>query len=320
MADGDFRGVFVIAVTPFDEAGEIDEASLRAQVDFAIEAGVHGIVTPANASEFYALLDEERQRAGRIVVEQAAGRVPVVLTVNAPSTPALRVLASRAVDTGADGLMLMPPVLRPPHEPELWRYFQAVSQAAANARGGAGIPIIVQNCNKPFGQAMPVSFLAKLVDELPGIAYVKEEADPCTHLMTRVMDAVRDKARLKGVFGGQAGKYLMNEAARGACGTMPACDVPDAHVALWNAIERGEQAEARKLYNRLLPLLTMEALYPSVLYKQVLWRRGVIRHPGTRNPSHAPLDEVDRRELDVLLDEISDLLPVHGPFAKGAKA
>ena len=49
-----FRGVFVIVVTPFDEKGRLDEESLRAVVDFCIEAGVHGLVTPANASELIA--------------------------------------------------------------------------------------------------------------------------------------------------------------------------------------------------------------------------------------------------------------------------
>ena len=48
-------------------------------------------------------------------------------------------------------------------------------------------------------------------------------------------------------------------------------------------------------------------------------RRGVIRTGVIRNPSFGPLDEVDHRELDALLEEISDLLPTKGPFAAGAR-
>ncbi len=58
----------------------------------------------------------------------------------------------------------------------------------------------------------------------------------------------------------------------------------------------------------------MESLYETI-YKEVLRRRGVIRTALVRNPTHAPLDEIDQRELDILLEEIADLLPVKGPFA-----
>jgi 4-hydroxy-tetrahydrodipicolinate synthase len=107
----------------------------------------------------------------------------------------------------------------------------------------------------------------------------------------------------------------MNEIARGMCGTMPACDIPDAHAALWACYEKGDLAGTRRLYYRILPLLTMEALYGMAIYKEVLRRRGVIRTAVVRNATGVPLDEVDHAELDVLLGELSDLLSVKGPFA-----
>jgi dihydrodipicolinate synthase/N-acetylneuraminate lyase len=303
-----FRGVFVIVVTPFDEKGRLDEESLRAVVDFCIEAGVHGLVTPANASEWYALSDAERRRVTRIVVEQADKRLPVILSVTAGSQwPAVE-MARNAQDIGADALMAMPPSLKPPHRDGMFEYYQALSEVAR-------VPVIVQNCHPPLGTPMPPDLLARMVDELPLVDYVKEEADPCTHLMSRVAALVKDRAKFKGIFGGQAGRFFMNEAARGVCGTMPACDIPDAHCSLWSAFERGDLAETRRIYCRILPLLTMESLYPMTLYKEVLRRRGAIRTAVIRNPSHAPLDEVDHRELDILLEELSDLLPVKGPFA-----
>jgi 4-hydroxy-tetrahydrodipicolinate synthase len=131
------------------------------------------------------------------------------------------------------------------------------------------------------------------------------------------VELVKNKAKLKGIFGGQAGRYIMNEIGRGICGTMPACDIPDAHSALWAAYDRGDLARTRFLYNRILPLLTMEALYPMTLYKEVLRRRGVIRTAMVRNPQHDPLDAVDHRELDALLAEIADLLVVKGTLKPG---
>jgi 4-hydroxy-tetrahydrodipicolinate synthase len=305
---GDFRGVYVVAVTPFDRAGRVDEDSLRAQVDFCLAAGAHGLVTPANASEWYALSDHERRRVSQIVVKQAAKRVPVVLSVTGGSQWAAAEMAVAAQEMGADCLMAMPPPLRPPCGEGLFAYYQALSEAAR-------VPIIIQNCHPPLGTPMPPQLLARMVDELPRVDYIKEEAEPCTHLMSQAMALVQKRAKFKGVFGGQAGRYFMNEVARGMCGTMPACDIPDAHVALWSAHERGDVAATRRIYSRILPLLTMEALYGTPVYKEVLRRRGVIRTALVRNPTHGPLDEVDHRELDVILEELSDLLVTKGPFA-----
>src|SRR5438477_8566192 len=83
-----FRGVFAIPPTPFDDAGNVDEASLRRCVDFCVAAGSHGIVAPVNASEAVSLTDAERLRVAEVLVEQTAGRVPVVVGVSGVSTQA----------------------------------------------------------------------------------------------------------------------------------------------------------------------------------------------------------------------------------------
>src|SRR5438477_416358 len=79
-------------------------------------------------------------------------------------------------------------------------------------------------------------------------------------------------------------RYRREEYRRGAVGTMPACEVADAHVLVWNALERGDEDEARRLHTQLLPLLNYEAMYSFTVYKDVLLRRGVIASARTRMP------------------------------------
>jgi 4-hydroxy-tetrahydrodipicolinate synthase len=304
-----FRGVFPVMVTPFDSDGRVDEESLRAEVEFCIAAGAHGMLTLVNASEWYALSDAERKQVGMIVIEQTRKRVPVIVGITAGSRWAAVEMAQVAQDMGADGLNAMPPPVQTPLGEGVFDYYRAISEVAR-------VPIIIQNCHPPLGTPLPPELLARMVDELPRVDYVKEEAEPCTHLMSRASQLVRNQSKLKGVFGGQGGRFFMNEAARGASGTMPACDIPDAHCALWAAYEKGDLAETRRLYYRILPLLTMEALYPTTIYKEVLVRRGVFRNALVRNRQHLVLDDVDRRELDILLEELSDLLVVRGPFGE----
>ena len=301
-----FRGVYVILVIPFYEDGSIDEESLRSVVDFSIDAGAHGVVVPANVSEFFALSDEERLLVSRIVCEQTNGRIPVVLVANGVSAHAAVELTKAMNGLGANGIMAMAPPIKPLHSEGIYRYFEAIGAATE-------VPVIVQN-SIFVGSPMSPEFMVRLINEIEHIHYIKEESLSCTHVVSKLFEIVQRKEKLHGIFGGLAGRHLMNEMARGVCGTMPACDIPDVHAAIWNTYERGETDEARRLFDRLLPLLNMQSLYPLQLYKEVLRRRGVIRSATTRNYFQTPMDTIDHQELDVILSAIEDLIIVEGKF------
>jgi dihydrodipicolinate synthase/N-acetylneuraminate lyase len=298
---GVFRGVFAIPPTPFDDAGTVDEASLRRCVDFCVEAGAHGIVAPVNASESIALTDAERVRVADLLVEQAAGRVPVVVGVSGASTAAAVLYADAARRAGADAVIAMPPYVRHAPADEIYDFYVAVAAAAQ-------LPVSVQDYVGPIGTPMAPSLLARLLTEIPGVEFLKEETAFAPQVMSRVRELAGD--HLRGVMGGMAGRYLLEEYRRGACGTMPACEVADVHVSIWNALERGDEAEARRLHTRLLPLLNYEAMYSFTIYKEVLLRRGVIASTRTRVPGAGRLDAENQRELDRLLADLEPLFTV----------
>ncbi len=300
--EGRFRGVFAIPPTPFGEDGGIDEVSLQKCVDFCVEAGTHGIVIGVNASEAIALTDEERCRAAEIVIDQTAGRVPVVVGVSGISTTASELYARHAAKAGADSVMAMPPYVRHAPVSEIFDFYSAVAAAAD------GLPVWIQDYVGPVGTPMPASLLVRMLTEIPGVDFLKEETAYAPQVITAVSEQAGDS--LKGVMGGMAGRYLMEEFARGACGTMPACEVTDVHVQVWNALDRGDEAEARRLHTELLPLLNYEAMYSFTIYKEVLYRRGVIASPRTRVPGAGTLDAHNHRELDAILDALSPLMTV----------
>jgi dihydrodipicolinate synthase/N-acetylneuraminate lyase len=296
---GRFRGVFAIPPTPFDDAGNVDEASLRRCVDFCVDAGAHGIVAPVNASESIALTDAERVRVADVLVEQAAGRVPVVVGVSGNSTAASVLYADRAKCAGADAVIAMPPYVKHAPPEEIYDFYVAVAAAAQP------LPVWVQDYVGPIGTPMAPSLLARMLAEIPGVEFLKEETALAPQVMTRVRELAG--ASLRGVMGGMAGRYLLEEYRRGACGTMPACEVADVHVLIWNALEGGDEAEARRLHTRLLPLLNYEAMYSFTIYKEVLLRRGVIASARTRVPGAGRLDAENQRELDLLLADLEPL-------------
>lgn len=293
-----FRGVFTIPVTPFDTEGNLDESSLRRCVEFCIQAGAHGIVCPVNASEFSSLTDEERLRVARIATETTNRRIPVVIGVSGTTSHHAAVFARHARQIGADAVIAMPPYIRKATPEEIREYFHVVA-------GAAQLPIFIQNYPAPIGTPLSASFMADLVQQIDGVEYVKEETSPPGQIITEILTSAGP--RLCGVMGGMAGRYLLDEFRRGACGTMPACEVTDVHVALWNALEAGDEHSARDIFNRLLPLLNMEWLYGATVYKEVLQRRGVIDSATLRGPGMSTLDDFDHQELDCILADISTL-------------
>jgi 4-hydroxy-tetrahydrodipicolinate synthase len=196
--------------------------------------------------------------------------------------------------------MAMPPYVRHMSREEIPAFYEAVAHAAS------GIPVWIQDYVAPVGTPMSPLLLAKVLTDIEGVEYVKEETSYAPQVMSSLREIAGDS--VKGIMGGMAGRYMLEEVRRGACGTMPACEVTDAHVAVWDALMSGDDREARSRHNQLLPLLNFEAMYSFTIYKEVLVRRGVIACGRTRVPGAARLDAENHRELDILLEDLAPLL------------
>lgn len=291
-----FKGIFVIVVTPFTNSYELDEESLRREIRFCIESGAHGLVGPANASEFTTLSDDERKRWLEIVIEETKGQIPVIAaTTCGHALPAAR-LSRWSQDAGADGIMAMPPPILQLGAQGCYDYFEAISQAV-------DIPIFIQNYSGPAGTAMSSETVARMCRELEHVDYIKEETLPEPRMISATL-AAADGA-CKGVFGGQGGIYLLDEYRRGSTGNMPACQATDVQVAIWNKLEAGDEAGARRLFNQLLPLINFERMHGVAVYKEVLHRRGIFNTTLSRGPKY--LDDLDRQELDAILHDVEGL-------------
>ena len=305
-----WRGVFVIVTTPFDRQLNLDVESLRNTVKFCIESGVHGVVSTANASEVSYLSEAERRRVAEIVVEEAAGKAVTVVGISSTCGPIACDYARHAEEIGADGLMAMPPTFQRASEAEIQSYYASIASASS-------LPIMLQNYGGPGGTIMSPKLMGDLVREIPSVQYVKEETEFSSVLMSEIQSVAG--LGLKGVMGGKAGIRLLDEYRRSACGTMPACEVSDIHVALWNALEAGEMSRAKEIYRLLLPLLTFEVGYGPAVYKEVLFRRGVIASSEFRQTGGRVLDALAMAELDDILADLEPLmLQKHRPLRAAA--
>jgi 4-hydroxy-tetrahydrodipicolinate synthase len=305
-----FRGVFTIPSTPFDEDLEVDWEGLRRIVDFCVGCGAHGIVWPVNASAFAVLSDEERLKGAQLVVEQVAGRVPVVIGTQGVCTSHAAMFSRHANEIGADAVMAMAPYIQPvTDEEELLNYYRGISDAVC-------FPVFIQNHTR--GSVLSVKTMARIVQEVEHVEYVKEETFPVTHKLTQVLEMAGPK--LKGVFGGAGGRYLLLEHPRGVAGQMPGCHVTDVVVRLWNALEVGDLGEAKRVYGLLAPLFALE-MVRGTSYPEVLRRRGVIKSSRGRLAGPSATDEHDHGALDDILRDLEPLFTWHdgGPILYGER-
>jgi dihydrodipicolinate synthase/N-acetylneuraminate lyase len=300
---GRWRGVFSILCTPFRSDGSLDLASLAKEVKFCLEAGAHGLVCNVNASESWTLSDDERRDIAEATVKEIGGHIPTIVGVSAGSLEVSSLLARHAEEIGADAVMAMPPPSRMGSVVDASGFYTALA-------GTVDLPVVIQNHDAPLGTRMSPDLVSSLVNHVPHVDWIKEETVPSGQAISRELELCGPK--LKGIMGGMAGRYLLDEFRRGAVGTMPACESTDIHATIWNLLEAGQEDEARQVFNRLLPLLNYEAVSPGV-YKTVLLWRGVLETDYLRSVSGNPLDTSDRHELKAILRSMADLFNVHPP-------
>jgi 4-hydroxy-tetrahydrodipicolinate synthase len=299
----DIAGAFPVLPTIFDAEGGIDEAGFRRVAEWAIECGADGVVFPGLASEYDHLTLEERRRLIGVVGEIARGRAAFVTGCGGHSDEESAALLVMAAEAGAAAAMVVTPARKGADPAALADFYNHLSDVAP-------VPIMLQNAPRPMGLGLSPDEVLEIVARAPGIRYVKEENAPCGQRITALRKA--GAMSLAAIFGGAGGRHITDELARGADGTMPAVEIADLHVALIAAHRAGDRAEVRRLFERTLPLLTMQAVFRWRLTKEVLRRRGLIGSAFVRAPGPA-LDRQDLAELDELMDGLADLIPLPSP-------
>ena len=98
----DIRGVIPAMVTPFDENEALDLARTRALTAKLIEDGAQGLYLTGSTGEGFLCTSDERKAFVETVLDEAAGRIPVIVHVGAISTLASEDLARHAARAGAD--------------------------------------------------------------------------------------------------------------------------------------------------------------------------------------------------------------------------
>lgn len=161
-----FTGSITALVTPFKD-GKIDEKALQDLVEWQIQEGSNGLVPCGTTGESPTLTHPEHHRVVELVIEAAAGRVPVIAGAGSNSTEEAIELSRHAEAAGADGLLIVAPYYNKPSQEGLYRHFRAIDVRV-------GIPIIVYNIPPRSVVDISVETMNRIFEDCANVVGVKD--------------------------------------------------------------------------------------------------------------------------------------------------
>ena len=234
------HGCATALVTPFTAAGDIDEAALRAFVEWQLSEGIHGLVPVGSTGEAATMTLAERVLVVRVTAEQAAGRVPVIAGAGGNDTR-VAIETSRAMSaTGATHLLHVSPMYNKPPQRGIVAHFRAIADASP-------LPVVVYNV--PGRTASDVEAATTLaLAEHPNICAVKEASGN----IAQISEIIRHAPDGFSVLSGDDGMTVAVMAA-GGDGVISVVSnaVPRAMAELCRLMAAQELAAAGRLHIRL---------------------------------------------------------------------
>lgn len=241
-----WRGVFPAVTTKFTSAEELDLPALQAHIGFQRRAGVDGIIVLGSLGE-NGTLDPQEKAAVTLAAVEAAGPLPVLVTVAERSTRAACRAAEDAASRGASGLMLLPPMQYPSDRRETTAFLRAVA-------GATELPVMLYNNPLAYGTDLTVDLLEELTDE-PRFQAIKESSGDVRRI-TDLKNRLGDRYALFTGVDDLALESLWLGAAGWVAGLV--CAFPEETVRLYRLALEGRLEEAVALYRWFMPLLHLD--------------------------------------------------------------
>lgn len=239
-------GIVVPILTPIDENELIDEHKLREQVDFVIDGGVVGVLAFGSNGEFYMAEEDEQERALKIMIDQAAGRVPVFMGIGGISTKKCVRMARMAKEAGADAISVLQPMFIKPLEDELYDHFKTIAESVPD------LPMLLYNNPGRTGYTLSGNLVERLAHEIPNIVGMKDSSGD----MTQTEEFIRRNRDIGfKVYGGKD-TLIYGSMAHGAAGCVAtmANFVPELVCSIVNKYNEGYFKDALEAQYRLNPM------------------------------------------------------------------
>ena len=272
------HGIHGIVYAMFDAGEKLDRAAMRRQVQCCLASGVHGMAALGLATEVSKLSFDERVTVMEWTAEDVAGRVPLGFTIFGGSVAEQIAQLRAAEQNRADWVILQPPMVGSFAAGEYIAFFGRVAEATR-------LPVGIQNAPAYMGRGLTADEIAELVTRYPNIRLLKGEG-PATDIRG-VIELTQGRVP---VFNGRGGLELIDNLRAGCAGLILAPDVIDHAVRAYDAFRVGNEAEAERIYESILPAIVfvMQSVESLICYGKRLFaaRAGLTVHD--RGPALRP--------------------------------
>ena len=270
----DFKGVIPAVLSVFDKNENLDEKATREFIRFLMSFDIGGLYLTGSTGETFLMNSEERNRQVDIVMDEVAGKLPVVVHVGAISTRESIKLAEHAEAAGAAGISSVPPFYFKFSENQIFGYYKDIAVSTS-------LPMVVYNI--PLAGMMTVDMIQRLfeIENVKGVKYT----GTALYEVTQIRDACKKGFQ---IYGGcdELGSSNISLGVDGIIGSFYNC-IPDLYLKIWNAVKSNDIAKAVELQHAALDIIMIGVHSGSMMACLKAWLRqagvpaGYARRPFT---------------------------------------
>ena len=284
-----WEGIYAILPSAFTRKGEIDQEAIRYSVDYLIRGGVHGVVPLGSVGEFPFLSSKDKRKIIDVVIDQVAGKVPVIVGTSCMGTDETIKLSNYAKNAGADGVMVNLPIYFQLTDEDVYNHYKLVSSEVA-------MPVFLYNFPETTHIDLTPEKVVKL-SEIENVVGIKESINDVKQIEEVIK---RVKKKPFSVFTGSAMNLLEVLKLGGAGAFDPISNIdPKTVVEIYDAFKAGNMRKAVKMQNKVLG------------YRSLLQLAGMSFHAGLKEIMRAvghPIEPIVKRPLPPLTEEQRKLI------------
>ena len=302
MAGKDIRGVIVPILTPLNSDESVDTSSMRRLVNYLLDNGAHGIWVSGTTGEFANLTNKQRLISVETVVDEVAGRVPIIGNISCPSTQLSLELALAVQEMALDGIAVTPPYYYNNAQDELLDHYRYISDRS-------GLPLWVYNIPPTVKTIVEPNTIATLAAEgvVVGVKDSSGSGEPFAQLNVLCEQGNLNLLRFLGTV-----SRITTSTALGADGVIPAIAnlAASASARGWEAGEAGDMETVKECNAKLIAASKIAQLAkgggPNAAafsgMKSALKHMGILDSDTVSRPLRA-LTEEEKKGIPAILEE-----------------
>jgi 4-hydroxy-tetrahydrodipicolinate synthase len=288
------HGVIPAVLLPFADDLSIDEKGFRKHLsDVAATDGLSAITINAHSTEVASCSFDEQRRVLEIAQDEVGDRLPIVNGIWADGSIEAAHIARMAEQGGASALLVFPPApFTLGQTPAMAvEHFKRIADAT-------GLPLIVFQYPLATGQGYPRETLLQMIEAVPTIRAIKDWAGnvPQHEMQIRVLQSLKRPVNVLTTHSA----WLLSSLVLGCNGLLSGSGsvIPDLQAALFQAVQRNDLAEARRLNDRIYPLARVFYAEPWADMHNRMKEALVLLGRLPRAVVRPPLVKLGRAEVD----------------------